>query len=96
MKAIKLTQEQFQRSLKAKVDHLWVYNKYVNSKKTHRDGISLNMHKGKPLLCIVIDDDKNIYDHDLDKLFGKGCFVNGGVSPNDREQMIYDSYYIKF
>ena len=96
MKAIKLTQEQFQRSLTAKVDHVWVYNKNFNSKKIHRNGISLNRYNGKPQFCIVLDYDKNIIDQDLEKLFGKGCFKNGGVSPDDREQMIYDSYYIKF
>lgn len=95
MKAIKLTQEQFKRSLEAKVDHLWVYNKYINSKKTHRNGMSLNRYSGKPQFCIVLDYDKNITDQDIEKLFGRGCFINGGVSPDDREQMIYDSYYIK-
>jgi len=96
MKAIKLTQEQFQRSLKAKVDHLWVYNKNINSKKIHRNGISLNRYNGKPQLCIVLDDEKNLHDHQIEAMFGKGYFINGGVSPDDREQMIYDSYYIKF
>ena len=96
MKAIKLTQEQFQRSLNAKVDHVWVYNKNINDKKIHRNGISLNMYNGKPQFCIILDDEKNIQDHELEQVFGKGCFINGGVSPDDKEQMIYDSYYIKF
>ena len=96
MKAIKLTQEQFQRSLNAKVDHVWVYNKNINDKKIHRNGISLNMYNGKPQFCIILDDEKNIQDHELEQVFGKGFFINGGVSPDDKEQMIYDSYYIKF
>ena len=95
MKAIKLTQEQFQRSLKANVDHVWVYNKNINSKKIHRNGISLNRYNGKPQFCIIIDYDKHIQDQELEKIFGKGYFINGGLSPNDKEQMIYDSYYIK-
>ena len=95
MKAIKLTQEQFQRSLNAKVDHVWVYNKNINSKKIHRNGISLNMYKGKPQFCIVVDYDKNLQDYQVEQIFGKGYFINGGVSPDDKEQMVYDSYYIK-
>tara|TARA_R110000803_G_C11752371_1_gene292671 strand:+ start:93 stop:386 length:294 start_codon:yes stop_codon:yes gene_type:complete len=96
MKAIKLTQKQFQRSLNAKVDHVWVYNKNINDKKIHRNGISLNMYNGKPQFCIILDDEKNIQDQELEQIFGKGFFINGGVSPDDKEQMIYDSYYIKF
>lgn len=95
MKAIKLTNEQYKRSLKAKVEHLWVYNKYTNSKKTHINSFSLNNFKGKPQFCIVIDYDEHIQDQELEKIFGKGSFINGGVSPDDKEQMIYDSYYIK-
>ena len=95
MKAIKLTQEQFQRSLNAKVDHVWVYNKNINDKKIHRNGISLNMYNGKPQFCIVVDYDKNLHDYQVEEIFGKGYFINGGVSPDDKEQMVYDSYYIK-
>ena len=95
MKAIKLTQEQFQRSLNAKVDHVWVYNKNINDKKIHRNGISLNMYNGKPQFCIVVDYDKNLHNYQVEEIFGKGYFINGGVSPDDKEQMIYDAYYIK-
>ena len=63
MKAIKLTQEQFQRSLNANVDHVWVYNKNINDKKIHKNSISLNMYNGKPQFCIVVDYDKNLNDH---------------------------------
>ncbi len=95
MKAIKLTQEQFQRSLKGNVDHVWVYNKNINSKKIHRNGISLNRYNGKTQFCIVVDYDKNLNDYQVEEIFGKGHFINGGVSPDDKEQMLYDSYYIK-
>ena len=96
MKAIKLTQEQFKRSLKANVDHVWVYNKNINSKKIHRNGISLNRYNGAPQFCIVLDYNNDIQDFHVEEIFGKGYFMNGGVSPYDKEQMIYDSYYIKF
>tara|TARA_R100000541_G_scaffold23737_3_gene33521 strand:- start:2107 stop:2403 length:297 start_codon:yes stop_codon:yes gene_type:complete len=95
MKAIKLTDEQFKRSLKGNVEHLWVYNKKINDKKIHNNSFSLNQWKGKPQMCVVIDDDKNIQDYQLEKIFGKGSFINGAVSPCDKEQMVYDCYYIK-
>jgi hypothetical protein len=99
MKAVKLNQEQYKRSLKSKkVDHLWVYNKYSNRKKTHNFGPSLNKYTGGPQFCIVVDIDSdrnsNVQDHDLEKLFGKGAFINGGPSPDDKEQMRFDVYYI--
>ena len=96
MKAIKLTQEQFKRSLKGNVDHVWVYNKNINSKKIHRNGISLNRYSGAPQFCLVLDYNKNLQDFQVEEIFGKGYFINGGVSPYDKEEMIYDSYYIKF
>ena len=53
------------------------------------------MYNGKPQFCIVVDYDKNLNDHQVEEIFGKGSFINGGVSPDDKEQMVYDSYYIK-
>jgi hypothetical protein len=81
MKAIKLTPEQYRRSLNSKSDHLWVYNKNINF--------------GSPQFCIVLDNDKNICDFELSKLFGEGHFMDGSVSPNDKSQMFYDVFYIK-
>jgi hypothetical protein len=98
MKAIKLSQVDYQRSLKANVEHLWVYNRFINEKKIHNNDIFLNRWKGRPQLCIVIDNDAIIQDHELEEIFGKGSFINvinGGVSPYDKEQMAYDCYYIK-
>tara|TARA_R110000850_G_scaffold265059_1_gene394439 strand:- start:91 stop:381 length:291 start_codon:yes stop_codon:yes gene_type:complete len=94
MKAIKLTNKQYKRSLTGKVDHLWVYNKNINNKKIHTNGVSLNKWNGKPQLCIVLDSDKNIQDSELSKLFGKGSFMNGAVSPFDKEQRSFECYYI--
>ena len=95
MKAIKLTSEQYKRSLKGKVEHLWVYNKNINNKKIHNNSIFLNKWNGNPQLCVIIDQDKNIQDQELEKIFGNGSFINGAVSPFDKEQMSFDCYYVK-
>ena len=34
-------------------------------------------------------------DKDIEKVFGKGVFYDGGVSPNDKENMNVDVYYVK-
>ena len=95
MKAIKLSQEEFKRSLNSnKVDHLWIYNKSINDKKIHNNGISLNKWNGRPQICIVLDRDSKIQDRDIERMFGKGSFINGAVSPDDKEQMVFDTYYI--
>ena len=95
MKVTKLTNEQYKRSLKWNDEHLWVYNKDINEKKIHNNGIYLNKWNGKPQLCVIIDDNKNIQDQELEKIFGKGSFINGAVSPGDKEAMIFDCYYVK-
>ena len=95
MRTVKLNEDQYQRSLKSRdMDHLWVYNKNVNSKKIHNFGTSLSKWNGAPQLCIVIDNNENISDDDLSKIFGKGSFINGAVSPDDKEQMAFETYYI--
>ena len=97
MKAISLSEEDFRRSaLNNNFQHLWVYNKFQNQKKIHRNGVSMNRYKGLPSLCIVIEEDRNILDKDLEQLFGKGSFINGGVSPDDKfnSKLNFKSYYI--
>ena len=95
MKAIKLTHEQYQRSLKSKMNHLWLYSKNETTQRTHNNSIFLSRTIGLPFACLVIEYDACIYDKDIEKLFGKGTFIDGAVSPDDKENMNVDSFYIK-
>jgi hypothetical protein len=36
-----------------------------------------------------------IFDGDIEKVFGKGAFYDGAVSPDDKENMNVDVYYVK-
>lgn len=94
-KVIKLTHPQYLRSLQnSNMIHLWLYNRNINGKKTHRNGISLNMWKGAPQLCVVLEQNMTINDKEIERIFGTGSFIYGAVSPNDKEQMFTDVYYI--
>jgi hypothetical protein len=95
MKLIKLTKEEYQRSLKVHINHLWLYRKQDTSQRTHNNSIFLHRTIGEPFGCLVIEYDTDIHDSDLEKLFGHGVFIDGGVSPDDKENMIVDSFYIK-
>ena len=97
MKAIKLTKEQYHRSLKAKnINHLWLYSKSDTTKRTHNNSIFLTRTIGEPIACIVTEYNSCICDDSIEKLFGIGAFIDGAVSPNDKECMMVDSFYIKF
>ena len=89
-RATKLTADQFQRSLKSKFNHLWVMDSTTSTKAT-RNSIFSNS-QGEPLACIVCDD--NIKDADIKRLFGPYAFIEGSVSPDDKENMRWDAYYV--
>jgi hypothetical protein len=95
MKAIKLTSEQFQRSLKARMNHLWLYSKNQTTQRTHNNSIFLSRTIGEPFACLVVEYDGFICDEDIQKVFGKDVFYDGGVSPDDKENMNVDVYYVK-
>lgn len=95
MKAIKLTLEQYQRSLKARMNHLWLYSKHETTKRTHNNSIFLSKTIGEPFACLVVEYDGLLLDSDIEKVFGKGVFIDGGVSPYDKENMDVDVYYVK-
>jgi hypothetical protein len=90
MKIIKLTAEQFQRSLKSKLDHLWVMDS-TTSTKSVRNSIYSNS-QGEPVACIVCDG--AVSDSVVKRHFGPHAFIEGSVSPEDKENMRWDSYYI--
>ena len=94
-KTIKLTSEQFQRSLKANMNHLWLYSNNDTEQRTHNNSIFLRKTIGKPFACLVVEYDKCIYDKDIEDIFGKGSFIDGGVSPDDKENMNVDCFYVK-
>lgn len=95
MEAIKLKTEQYQRSLKANINHLWLYRKQETTRRTHNNSIFLGRTIGEPFACLVIEYDRVINDLDIERIFGKGYFVDGAVSPDDKENMRFDSFYIK-
>jgi len=95
MKAIKLTQPDYQRSLKAKMNHIWLYNRSETTQRTHNNSIFLNKTIGIPFGCLVVEYDKCLSDQAIEKVFGKGVFLGGGVSPDDKEQMYIDCFYVK-
>jgi hypothetical protein len=96
MKAVKLTAEQYNRSLKAKeFNHVWLYNTQTSTQRTHNNSIFLTKTIGQPVACLVIEYSSDICDNDLEKVFGKGTFFDGAVSPDDKENMHIDVYYIK-
>ena len=95
MKAIKLTHEQYQRSLKSKMNHLWLYSKNETTQRTHNNSIFLSRTIGYPFACLVIEYDACICDKDIESIFGKGTFIDGAVSPDDKENMNVDVYYVK-
>lgn len=95
MRAIKLTNEQYQRSLKANMNHLWLYSKYNTTQRTHNNSIFLTKTIGMPFACLVIEYNSVLSDYDIEKVFGKGVFCDGAVSPNDKENMNVDCFYVK-
>lgn len=96
MKAIKLTPEQYQRSLKARgMNHVWIYSKNGTTQRTHNNSIFLSKTIGEPFACLVLEYDGFVCDSDIEKVFGKGSFTDGAVSPYDKENMNVDVYYVK-
>jgi hypothetical protein len=95
MKAIKLTKEQYQRSLKSGLNHLWLYRRQDTTQRSHSNSIFLGRTIGDPYACLVVEYDSNVSDAEIEKIFGKGVFIDGAVSPNDKENMRWDSFYIK-
>jgi hypothetical protein len=95
MKAIKLTSEQYQRSLKARMNHLWLYSRHDTTQRTHNNSIFLTRTIGTPIACLVVEQDVAICDEDIEQIFGKGIFTDGAVSPDDKEKMNVDVFYVK-
>jgi hypothetical protein len=95
MKAIKLTSEQYQRSLKARMNHLWLYSRHDTTQRTHNNSIFLTRTIGTPFACLVVEQDVAICDEDIEQIFGKGIFTDGAVSPDDKEKMNVDVFYVK-
>ena len=95
MKTIKLTTEQYQRSLKSGMNHFWLYSKNETTQRTHNNSIFLGRTIGLPFACLVVEYEGCIYDEDIEALFGKGVFYDGSVSPDDKENMNVDVYYVK-
>jgi hypothetical protein len=96
MKAIKLTQEQYKRSLSNKnFNHIWLYSKTETSKRTHNNSIFLSRTIGLPFACLVLECNGCMCDADLQKVFGKDVFYDGSVSPDDKVNMNVDVYYVK-
>ena len=95
MKAIKLTSEQYQRSLTAKMNHLWLFSNLDTTQRTHNNSIFLTRTIGRPIACLVVERNGSICDEDIEQVFGKGIFIDGAVSPDDKEKMNLDVFYIK-
>ena len=96
MKAIKLTNEQYQRSLNARgFNHVWLYSNYTTTQRTHNNSIFLTRTVGEPIGCLVLEYETCLHDSDIEKVFGKGTFTDGSVSPDDKENMRFDVFYIK-
>ncbi len=96
MEAIKLTREQYLRSLSdKKFTHVWLYSKTETTQRTHNNSIFLSRTIGVPFACLVMEDDGCMCDDDLQKVFGKDVFYDGAVSPEDKETMNVDVYYVK-
>lgn len=95
MKAIKLTTEQYNRSLRSGLNHLWLYRRQETRQRTHNNSIFLGRTIGDPFACLVIEYDSEICDGDIENLFGNGTFIDGAVSPDDKQNMMWDSFYIK-
>jgi hypothetical protein len=95
MKLIKLSTEQYQRSLKARMNHLWLYTKNDTTQRTHNNSIYLSRTVGEPFAVLVVEYDGIICDEDIEKVFGKGTFYDGALSPYDKENLNVDVYYVK-
>lgn len=96
MKAIKLNNEQYQRSLNAKnINHLWLYRREDTYQRTHNNSIFRCRTIGMPFACLVVEYDRTISDEEVEKVFGKGVFLDGAVSPCDKDNMVYEVFYLK-
>jgi len=73
-----------------------LYSKSNSTQRTHNNSIYLTKTIGEPIACIVTEYDSCICDSSIERLFGKGAFIDGAVSPNDKENMMVDSFYLKF
>jgi hypothetical protein len=91
MRAIKLTQEQYIRSLKSNLSHEWVMDS-ASAVKPTRNSI-FSRYSGPMLACIVSDG--SLSDYDIKKIFGPTAFIDGPVSPGDKDCIPVDVFYIK-
>ena len=98
-KMVKLTKEELQRSLTATntISHLWLYKRNDTRQRTHNNSGFLTRTIGEPFACLVVKCDSCIYDGDIQDFFGKDVFIDGGVSPKDKEYFIqkFEAYYYK-
>jgi hypothetical protein len=95
MRVLKLNHEQYKRSLKATMNHLWLYHKSETTQRTHNNSISLIRTNGYPFACLVIEYDSQLDTIDIENAFGKDVFIDGAVSPDDKDNMQVDVFYIK-
>lgn len=96
MTPIRLTQEQYRRSLSdKKFTHVWLYSRTETKQRTHNNSIFLSRTIGVPFACLVMENEGCMCDEDLQKVFGKDVFYDGAVSPDDKKNMNVDVYYIK-
>ena len=96
MTPIRLTQEQYKRSLSdKKFTHVWLYSRIETKQITHNNSIFLSRTIGVPFACLVMENEGCMCDEDLQKVFGKDVFYDGAVSPDDKQNMNVDIYYIK-
>ena len=68
---------------------------YDQKVQTHNNSIFLGRTNGDPFACLVVEYDKCLSDQAIEKVFGKGVFLGGGVSPDDKEQMYIDCFYVE-
>ena len=72
MKAIKLTTDDYKRSLKVRnMNYLWLYRKFDTTQRTHNNSIFLTRTIGEPFACLVVEYDRTLCDDDIEKIFGK-------------------------
>jgi len=75
--------------------HAWLYSTNDTYQRTHNNSIFLNRTVGQPFACLVVELAGSYLDSDIQKIFGKDVFVGDPVSPDDKENIRWDVYYVK-
>ena len=50
---------------------------------------------GTPKCCVVVEREAYLSDEDIRNVFGKDAFIDGAVSPYDKENLYFESFYLK-